>query len=119
MAGRSRRSACKHRAVAASGTSSPAPEAAESSQSSARPAGDSHSPLWGPRSDQVLRQTPPGSRRCATTGGDPLPLRAWWGVPPAFLRDLGKEMLQAPLTDGFYFPPKGVSFLTSNRKASC
>lgn len=49
MAGRSRHSACKHRAMAASGTSRhPHPLGAPgSSQSSSRPAGDSHSPLWG------------------------------------------------------------------------
>lgn len=68
MAGHSRHSACKHRAVAASGIfSHPRPlSLLGRSQSSAWPAGDSHSP-HGALSNQVLGQTPPWSRHCAPT----------------------------------------------------
>ena len=68
MAGHSRHSAYKHRAMAASGISShPQPlSLLGRSQSSAWPAGDSHSPHGG-LSNQVLGQTLPWSTHCATT----------------------------------------------------
>lgn len=58
-------------------------------------------------SNQVLGQTLPWWRHRATTEWGLPTAEGLGGASSALLRNSGKEMLQAPLTDCFYSPQQG------------